>query len=233
MFNPFHTLSLYAAKPAHPIRESMPTSWSASCGSSAALCCHSSTRRGSRGTVFLFPDLQRRTDSLESQGTISVELNILDEVSEGELSPAMTTTLQPPGCSQAPLASGGGGGHIGASEPAQRAGPQQTTLAEVVPTNREHIPTGGPIDGDGKRTAAADWEGDPTAPLDHSTPDQRSGEDAAASQQQEPDSDEGSRDANALHHNNQVRWLACRCNAVIKKKPSTIQRSQLCGLRPR
>lgn len=78
-------------------RESMPASWSAGvCGGSATLCCHSSlSRRGSRGTVFLFPDLQRRTDSLESQGTISVELNILDEVAEAELSPAPTTLQSP------------------------------------------------------------------------------------------------------------------------------------------
>ncbi|XP_022668203.1 uncharacterized protein LOC111253289 [Varroa destructor] len=88
---------LSSASPYGSLGESMPASWSAGvCGGSATLCCHSSlSRRGSRGTVFLFPDLQRRTDSLESQGTISVELNILDEVAEAELSPAPTTLQSP------------------------------------------------------------------------------------------------------------------------------------------
>lgn len=170
----------------------MPTSWSAS-GSGAALCCYSSSRRGSRGTVFLFPDLQRRTDSLESQGTMSVELNVLDEVAETELSPGATTAQgatvsSPPPPQPASMQPIEGDHHrrrqmVRATAICHR---EATMSFELEPNKRGSMDPVVP-----PQAASTD--------LPH--PDQPQGpEETMASE-----FNEGSRDSSALHHSNQVR----------------------------
>lgn len=176
------------------LRESMPTSWSASgSGSSAALCCYSSSRRGSRGTVFLFPDLQRRTDSLESQGTMSVELNVLDEVAETELSPGATALQQPLSpSSQAPPSSE-------ADYQRRRQMVRGTAICHREGTVSIDLETGA------KRGSADPVPQHPgQSSSDLLNPDQPPGP-SGTENAKELHSTEGSRDPDALHHENQVR----------------------------